>query len=198
MSLLKSSIWFIFGGFILGACYILLGLCFCVTIVGWDLGWKVIKSGYTVMVCADAEVAFDEKATNLFSEDARITLALTGNIIHLIWLCLVGLIGVCACLTFVGIPVGRLMIQYCNKRLEETSNMTAEKSSGDFCGTVVWILLFGWTLALTHLCFACLFCLFTPFARQHFKLTLLALFPLFVTVKFPGEFQGDSFTLELD
>jgi uncharacterized membrane protein YccF (DUF307 family) len=45
---------------------------------------------------------------------------------------------------------------------------------------VLWLVLFGWEIALVHLSFGLLLAITIiglPFAQQHFKLTQLALFP---------------------
>ncbi|MEM6436495.1 MAG: YccF domain-containing protein, partial [Cyanobacteria bacterium P01_D01_bin.115] len=45
---------------------------------------------------------------------------------------------------------------------------------------VVWIVIFGWAIALNHLRWGLLLAITIiglPFAKQHFKLMILALFP---------------------
>ena len=47
-------------------------------------------------------------------------------------------------------------------------------------GNVIWIILFGWELAVGHVLLGCLFTVTIigiPFGRQHFKLARLAFLP---------------------
>lgn len=49
MSLLGNIIWFILGGFLLGMWYIIVGLLFCITIVGIPFGYQLMKLGVMAM-----------------------------------------------------------------------------------------------------------------------------------------------------
>ena len=50
MSILGNIIWFIFGGFIMGALYIIAGLLFCITIIGIPFGIQLMKIGLLSMM----------------------------------------------------------------------------------------------------------------------------------------------------
>lgn len=50
MSLLGNIIWFILGGFLLGMWYIIVGLLFCITIVGIPFGMQHLKLAKLALV----------------------------------------------------------------------------------------------------------------------------------------------------
>ncbi|MEA3375765.1 MAG: YccF domain-containing protein [Chloroflexota bacterium] len=115
-------------------------------------------------------------------------MSLLGNII---WLIFGGFIagveyivgGLTLCLSIVGIPfglqsirLGRATFAPFGKRVVDAEHQGPLKLLFD----VVWIVLFGWEIALTHLLFALLLAITIvgiPFAKQHLKLVPLALFP---------------------
>lgn len=115
-------------------------------------------------------------------------MSLLGNII---WLVFGGFVagieyiisGLLLCLTIVGIPFGLRSIKLgmatftpFGKDVVDAEHQSPLKLIFD----VVWIVLFGWEIAITHLVFALLLALTIvgiPFARQHMKLIPLALFP---------------------
>jgi uncharacterized membrane protein YccF (DUF307 family) len=116
-------------------------------------------------------------------------MSLLGNLLWLIFggfLSGLGYIlsGLLLCLTIVGIPFGLMSMRIgvatfapFGKRVVERSNAN---SSLRIVFNVIWLLLFGWAIALTHLAAALV--LFVtiigiPFAVQHLKLIPLALFP---------------------
>lgn len=115
-------------------------------------------------------------------------MSLLGN---LVWLVFGGLLialayilfGALLCLTVVGIPFGLQAIRLglaClapfGKRVVNTSHQSTLKLLFD----IVWILLFGWEIAMLHLTLALVFAITIvglPFAKQHLKLVPIALFP---------------------
>lgn len=115
-------------------------------------------------------------------------MSLFGNII---WLIFGGFIagveyivgGLTLCLSIVGIPfglqsirLGRATFAPFGKKVVDVERQGPLKLLFD----VVWIVLFGWEIAITHLLFALLLAITIvgiPFARQHMKLVPLALFP---------------------
>ena len=111
-----------------------------------------------------------------------------GNIIWLIFggfLAGLGYIlgGALVCLTIVGIPFGMQSIRLgvaifapFGKEVIDTPNQTAFKLLFD----VLWIVLFGWEIAVAHLVSALILAVTIigiPFAKQHLKLVVIALFP---------------------
>ena len=91
--------------------------------------------------------------------------------------------GLVLCLTIIGIPFGLRSIKLgtaafapFGKNVVDAEHQGPLKLIFD----VVWIVLFGWEIAVTHLVFAALLALTIvgiPFAKQHLKPIPLALFP---------------------
>jgi len=91
--------------------------------------------------------------------------------------------GALLCLTIVGIPFGLQSIRLgmatlapFGKRVVDARHPGALKVVFD----IVWILLFGWEIAVTHLVSALVLAITIvgmPFAIQHLKLVPVALFP---------------------
>lgn len=118
----------------------------------------------------------------------RLVISFLGN---LIWLIFGGLItglgyiigGLLLCVTVVGIPFG---LQSINLGVATFAPFGKEVVSTDPPGSlkivfdVVWILLFGWEIAMAHLVSALVLTITVvgiPFAKQHIKLIPVALFP---------------------
>ncbi len=111
---------------------------------------------------------------------------------NLLWLIFGGLItglgyivsGLLLCLTIIGIPFGLQSIKlgvatFCPFGKQVVAAPNAD-SLLRVIFNVIWLLLFGWEIALAHLASAVV-CAVTiigiPFAIQHLKLVPLALFP---------------------
>jgi len=115
-------------------------------------------------------------------------MSLLGN---LVWLVFGGLIvglgyilgGALLCLTIVGIPFGLQAIRLGTATLSpfgKTVVAAAHPSTLKVLFDVLWIVLFGWEIAMTHLTFALILAITIiglPFAKQHIKLVPLALLP---------------------
>jgi uncharacterized membrane protein YccF (DUF307 family) len=115
-------------------------------------------------------------------------MSVIGNII---WLVFGGFVagmeyilgGLLMCLTVVGIPFGVQSIRLgvstfapFGKEVVDSTRQGALKLVFD----VIWILLFGWEIAMTHLVSALVLAITVvgiPFAKQHVKLVPIALFP---------------------
>ncbi len=111
---------------------------------------------------------------------------------NVIWLIFGGLVagmgyivgGLVMCLTIIGIPFGVQNIKLgmatfapFGKEIVELNNAN---SSLRVLFNVLWLVLFGWGIALAHLVAAALLTITIigiPFAVQHIKLIPLALFP---------------------
>ena len=112
-----------------------------------------------------------------------------GNIIWLIFggfIAGIGYIlgGLLVCLTIVGIPFGVQAIKLGIATMVPFGKAIVPTSqAGEFWPTVfnvLWAVLFGWEIAVAHLGSAFLLAITIvgiPFAKQHFKLIPLALFP---------------------
>lgn len=116
-------------------------------------------------------------------------MTLLGN---LIWLLFGGLLsglawilaGLALCLTIVGIPFGVQAMKIGAATLapfgREVVELPASHTTLRIVFNLVWIVLFGWELAIAHLVWACVLALTIvglPFAKQHVKLIPLALMP---------------------
>jgi uncharacterized membrane protein YccF (DUF307 family) len=118
----------------------------------------------------------------------RYAVSLLGNII---WLVFGGFFvgveyvlgGLLMCLTIIGIPFGLRSIKLglaaltpFGKEVVDAKHQGPVKLLFD----IIWIVLFGWEIAVTHLVSGLVLALTIvglPFAVQHFKLIPLALFP---------------------
>lgn len=116
-------------------------------------------------------------------------MSVLGNIV---WLIFGGLIvglgymlgGLLLCLTIVGIPFGTQAIKLGQAMLTPFGKEIVERPRANstlrIVFNVIWLILFGWEIAVAHLTSA-LFLAITivglPFAKQHIKLVPLALFP---------------------
>ena len=112
-----------------------------------------------------------------------------GNIIWLIFggfLAGLGYIlgGLVLCLTIVGIPFGMKSIQLGLANFTPFGKEVVESKTDSGClqlvFSIIWIVLFGWEIAITHLISALILAITIvgiPFAKQHFKLIPVALFP---------------------
>ena len=110
---------------------------------------------------------------------------------NLIWLIFGGLIaglgyilgGAVLCLTIVGIPFGLQSIRLGAATMTPFGKeviTTRRQSSLKIVFDVIWILMFGWEIAVAHLTSALILAITIiglPFAKQHIKLIPVALFP---------------------
>ena len=116
-------------------------------------------------------------------------MSLLGN---LIWLIFGGFVagmgyilgGLGMCLTIIGIPFGIQSIKLGVATMTPFGReIITHESSGsllEMIMNVVWLVLFGWVIAVAHLVHALILAITIvglPFASQHFKLIPLALFP---------------------
>lgn len=114
---------------------------------------------------------------------------LLGNIL---WLIFGGLLtglgyivgGVLLCLTIIGIPFGVQSIKYGVAVFAPFGKEVVEREDANGCLNVVfnvlWIILFGWEIAILHLVHAAILAITIigiPFAMQHIKLIPLSLMP---------------------
>jgi len=107
-----------------------------------------------------------------------IWLILGGLVEALLWL----LIGLLLCITIIGIPFGMQCIKIAGFVLWPFGREIIPGRFGVMgaFGNIIWILICGIALCITHLTFALLYCITIigiPFAIQHFKLAKLSLIP---------------------
>jgi len=111
---------------------------------------------------------------------------------NLIWLIFGGFIaglgyilgGLLVCLTIVGIPLGVPVIRLGLATMAPFGKSLVEEEHAAsplrLVFNVIWIVLFGWEIALAHLAGGLILAITIiglPFARQHLKLLPVALFP---------------------
>ena len=113
-------------------------------------------------------------------------------ILNILWFVLGGFIifflyllgGVILCLTIIGIPFGIQSIKLGIATFAPFGKEVLETEDANSClrvvFNVIWIVLFGWEIALAHLVSAAILAITIvgiPFAVQHIKLIPLALMP---------------------
>lgn len=116
-------------------------------------------------------------------------MSLIGNIIWLVFgglFASIGYIlgGLATCLTIIGIPFGLQSIKIGFATLAPFGKEVVETDHANdtlwIIFNVIWLVLFGWEIALTHVVFAAVLAITIvgiPFAKQHVKLIPLSLFP---------------------
>jgi len=116
-------------------------------------------------------------------------MTLLGNVIWLVFggfTAALGTIlgGLALCLTLVGIPFGIQTMKIGVSMLFPFGKDVVVEPDADstlnMILNVIWIVLWGWALAINHLVFAALLALTIvglPFAKQHLKLMWLSLLP---------------------
>jgi uncharacterized membrane protein YccF (DUF307 family) len=118
-------------------------------------------------------------------------MSLIGNIIWLIFggfIAVLGYLlgGIALCLTIIGIPFGIASFKLAGAVFAPFGKDVESHRLGAGSGmialilNILWILVFGWGIALTHLIFGAILCVTVigiPFGIQHFKLIIVALLP---------------------
>ena len=111
---------------------------------------------------------------------------------NLIWLIFGGFVaglgyilgGLVLCLTIIGIPFGLRVISLGVATLAPFGKEVVPRERGDGClplaFNIIWIVLFGWEIAIAHLVGAGLLAITIigiPFAKQHIKLIPVSFAP---------------------
>ncbi|WP_204152850.1 YccF domain-containing protein [Leptolyngbya sp. CCY15150] len=116
-------------------------------------------------------------------------MSLLGNIIWLIFGGLIAAIGyivggLVICLTIIGIPFGLQVIKIGFASLTPFGKevVVSDKANSPLriIFDIIWLVLFGWEIAIAHLVSALILAITIiglPFAKQHFKLVIVALLP---------------------
>ena len=100
MTFLMNLIWSVLGGFISFISWVVIGVLWCLTIVGIPIGMQCFKFAVMAAVPFGREIRISESGTSL--------------VLNIIWMLLGGLalaaeeviLGIVFCLTIVGIPFG--------------------------------------------------------------------------------------------
>lgn len=98
--------------------------------------------------------------------------------ISLSW-CIAGLL---LCITIVGIPLGVQCFKIASFALLPFGRSIVYTKTGfsSLLGNIIWLLFFGWEIALCNFIAGCILCITIigiPFGKQCFKLAQLALMP---------------------
>ncbi len=103
MSFLGNVLWLIFGGFLISLYYFVVGMLFCITIIGIPFGLQLIKMAGFALWPFGRDVLSDTNDGGCLSVAMNIIWILLGGIeiamLHLIF-------GLFLCITVIGIPFG--------------------------------------------------------------------------------------------
>jgi uncharacterized membrane protein YccF (DUF307 family) len=127
-------------------------------------------------------------------------------ILNIIWLVLAGFwmalayvaLGLIACVLIITIPFGIAAFRIANFVLwpfGRTTVMRRHAGVGSLIGNIIWIILFGWELALMHLFTGIALCITIigiPLGLANFKLIPISLVPLGVQIV-PADRAGSAF-----
>ena len=100
MSIIGNLIWFVFGGIISGLCWYIVGLLWCISIVGIPVGLQCFKMG---------SLSFFP-----FGKDIELSSKTSSILLNILWLIFGGVelalthvtFGLILCVTIIGIPFG--------------------------------------------------------------------------------------------
>ena len=103
MKFLGNILWFVLGGFIVSIYYFIVGLLFCITIIGIPFGLQLIKLAGFALWPFGHEIQSDTNDGGCLSIFMNVIWILVGGIeiamLHLTF-------GVFLCITIIGIPFG--------------------------------------------------------------------------------------------
>jgi uncharacterized membrane protein YccF (DUF307 family) len=120
-------------------------------------------------------------------------MAFLGNVLWFIFGGFIGLLyilaGVLLCVTIIGIPFGTKAIQFGIAVMAPFGKKPTRTEGGDsflaLVFNVIWLVLFGWELALAHLTTGLILFITIigiPFGRKHWELIPVSLFPFSYTM----------------
>jgi uncharacterized membrane protein YccF (DUF307 family) len=103
MSLFGNFIWLIFGGLVMSASYFILGILYCITIIGIPIGLQLFKLAFLSLSPFGRDVVEKDRSMGFWT-----------LFLNIIWLFLGGLemalahavLGLILCVTVIGIPFG--------------------------------------------------------------------------------------------
>ena len=90
------------------------------------------------------------------------------------------ILGIIWCITIIGIPFGKQCFKLAGLALFPFGKTVDSNFASHPIANVIWIILFGWSLALGYLIAGVIWCitiLGIPFGKQCFKLARLSLIP---------------------
>ena len=85
-------------------------------------------------------------------------------------------------ITIIGIPIGIQCLKFARLELFPFGyDVEYSEEPVNLLVNIIWVIFFGWEMALSHLVLGALFCITIigiPFGLQHFKLAKLSILPL--------------------
>ena len=178
MRFLGNIIWFLFGGMLTGLTWALLGILWCVTIIGIPVGLQCFKFAALSFFPFGRELRFSTRAVSF--------------LLNILWVVTSGLplalehltFGILFCITIIGIPFGLQLFKMAGLALWPFGHDVQSDTNDGGClaimMNVIWILCGGLEIAFLHIFFGALCCVTIvgiPFGLQHFKMAILAVVP---------------------
>lgn len=103
MSLLGNLVWLVFGGLLMSACYFVMGLLYCITIIGIPVGVQLFKLGLLSFSPFGHDVVDRGGAMGCWSIFLNVLWIVFGGLEMALTHAVIGLL---FCITIVGIPFG--------------------------------------------------------------------------------------------
>ena len=181
MKFIGNILWLLLGGIIISFYYAVMGLLFCITIIGIPFGLQLFKIAGLALWPFGREVVAGPNDTGCLAVIMNIIWIIFGGIeialLHLGF-------GIACCLTIIGIPFGMQLFKMAGLALWPFGHDVTPGANDGGCLSlimnVIWIVLGGIEIALMHVTLGIGFCITIvgiPFGLQHFKMALLALVP---------------------
>jgi len=104
MKLIGNLIWVLFGGLLLAIEYAILGLLWCITIIGIPIGLQLFKCASLSLWPFGREVRYKQQSSGCLSTGMNLIWILLGGLLLALEH---GIIGLLFCITIIGIPFGR-------------------------------------------------------------------------------------------
>ena len=103
MSLFGNLVWLVFGGLLMSACYFVMGLLYCITIIGIPVGVQLFKLGLLSLSPFGHDVVDRGGAMGCWSIFLNVLWIVFGGLEMALTHAVIGLL---FCITIVGIPFG--------------------------------------------------------------------------------------------
>lgn len=104
MKLIGNLIWVLFGGLLLAIEYAILGLIWCITIIGIPFGIQLFKCASLALWPFGREVRYKQQSSGCLSTGMNLIWILLGGLLLALEH---GIIGLIFCITIIGIPFGK-------------------------------------------------------------------------------------------
>ena len=175
MSVIGNILWFVFAGFWQGVSWCLVGLLWCITIVGIPVGTQCFKMAGLAFFPFGKEVEYGGGAGSA-------VLNVLWFIFGGVFLALEALLnGVLLCITIIGIPFGLQCFKFASLAFFPFGkDVVYGGGSISFLANIIWLIFFGWEMALGYLALGAVWCITIvgiPVGMQCFKMAKLSLMP---------------------